>query len=182
MVGRGIDVTDISHIINYDLPIDPENYVHRIGRTGRMGKDGVAIAFVTPEEGKELTRIENFVNVQITELRLDGFQAYTPRIRTAETPRPVVPVFGRRSGATLNACKSEIRSTKSETNPKSEIRNPKQIRNPKYEIRNKSEIRSTKSETNPKSEARNPKREICFGFSDFGFRICFGFRISDFGF
>src|SRR5262249_28090858 len=54
VVGRGIDVTNISHIINYDLPEDPENYVHRIGRTGRMGADGVAIAFVTPEQGKQL--------------------------------------------------------------------------------------------------------------------------------
>ncbi len=98
VVGRGIDVTGISHIFNYDLPIDAENYVHRIGRTGRMGKDGVAFAFVTPEEGKELTRIENFVNVQITELRLDGFQAYTPRVKIAETPRAAsAPVFGRRT-------------------------------------------------------------------------------------
>ena len=58
VVGRGIDVTNISHIINYDMPEDPENYVHRIGRTGRMGADGVAIAFVTPEQGEQLTDIE----------------------------------------------------------------------------------------------------------------------------
>ena len=56
VVGRGIDVMGISHIINFDLPMDPENYVHRIGRTGRMGKDGVAISFVTLEEGEELTQ------------------------------------------------------------------------------------------------------------------------------
>jgi len=47
-VGRGIDVLGISHIINWDLPEDVENYVHRIGRTGRMGADGVAVSFVTP--------------------------------------------------------------------------------------------------------------------------------------
>ena len=58
VVGRGIDVTNISHIINYDLPEDIENYVHRIGRTGRIGKDGVAISFVTPEQGQHLTDIE----------------------------------------------------------------------------------------------------------------------------
>ena len=58
VVGRGIDVKNISHIINYDLPNDPENYVHRIGRTGRIGADGVAIAFVTPEQGEQLTEIE----------------------------------------------------------------------------------------------------------------------------
>jgi ATP-dependent RNA helicase DeaD len=98
VVGRGIDVTNISHIINYDLPEDPENYVHRIGRTGRMGADGVAIAFVTPEQGKELTAIEIFIETQLHEDRLDGFEAFTPRPKTAaqpEAPKPVVPVFGR---------------------------------------------------------------------------------------
>jgi ATP-dependent RNA helicase DeaD len=96
VVGRGIDVMGISHIINYDLPDDAENYVHRIGRTGRMGKDGAAFAFVTPEEGKELTRIESFINMQIAEDRLDGFEAYTIRLPVAETRSPAVPVFGRR--------------------------------------------------------------------------------------
>src|SRR5260370_36535222 len=65
VVGRGIDVTNISHIINYDLPHDPENYVHRIGRTGRMAADGVAVAFVTPEQGEQLTQIEAFINMPL---------------------------------------------------------------------------------------------------------------------
>jgi ATP-dependent RNA helicase DeaD len=98
VVGRGIDVTNISHIINYDLPEDPENYVHRIGRTGRMGADGVAIAFVTREQGHELTAIENFINLQIREERIDGFQAIAARIDTkveATPPKPMMPVFGR---------------------------------------------------------------------------------------
>ena len=100
VVGRGIDVTNISHIINYDLPEDPENYVHRIGRTGRMGADGVAIAFVTPEQGKQLTAIEAYINMMLTEDRVPGFQAYTPRVqqpKPEEPPKPVVPVFGRRN-------------------------------------------------------------------------------------
>jgi len=97
VVGRGIDVTNISHIINYDLPEDPENYVHRIGRTGRMGADGVAIAFVTPEQGKQLTAIEAFINTQIDEQRIDGFDAFRQRPpATAEAPKPFVPVFGMR--------------------------------------------------------------------------------------
>jgi ATP-dependent RNA helicase DeaD len=97
VVGRGIDVSGISHIINYDLPHDPENYVHRIGRTGRMGKDGVAIAFVTREQGEQLTAIEAFINHQLAEDRIDGFQAYTPRTPVAaEAPKAAVPVFGRR--------------------------------------------------------------------------------------
>jgi ATP-dependent RNA helicase DeaD len=97
VVGRGIDVTNISHIINYDLPEDPENYVHRIGRTGRMGADGIAIAFVTPEQGKQLTAIEAFINKQLSCESVEGFEAFAPRVRDAaeEAPRPVVPVFGR---------------------------------------------------------------------------------------
>ncbi len=58
VVGRGIDVTSISHIVNYDIPQFCDDYVHRVGRTGRMGREGVAYTFVTPEEGNELTRIE----------------------------------------------------------------------------------------------------------------------------
>src|SRR5262249_19561336 len=72
VVGRGIDVRNISHIFNYDLPEDPENYVHRIGRTGRLGADGVAIAFVTPEQGRQLTNIENFINRQLEPHPIDG--------------------------------------------------------------------------------------------------------------
>jgi ATP-dependent RNA helicase DeaD len=99
VVGRGIDVRNISHVINYDLPEDPENYVHRIGRTGRIGADGRAIAFVTPEQGEQLTDIEMFINKMIPEFRIEGFEAYSPRPEksdTPEAPRPVVPVFGRR--------------------------------------------------------------------------------------
>jgi ATP-dependent RNA helicase DeaD len=100
VVGRGIDVTNISHIINYDLPDDPENYVHRIGRTGRMGADGVAIAFVTPEQGKQLTAIEIFINKQLDEAKIDGFDALLPRNEPIPDEAPVqraaVPVFGRR--------------------------------------------------------------------------------------
>ncbi|MCC7083531.1 MAG: DEAD/DEAH box helicase [Pirellulales bacterium] len=62
VVGRGIDVSGISHIINYDIPQFCDDYVHRVGRTGRMGREGVAYTFVTPEEGSELTRIEMRIN------------------------------------------------------------------------------------------------------------------------
>jgi ATP-dependent RNA helicase DeaD len=97
VVGRGIDVTNISHIFNYDLPEDPENYVHRIGRTGRMGADGVAIAFVTKEQGKQLTAIENYINLVLREDRIAGFEAFAPRESAdeAQAPKVTLPVFGR---------------------------------------------------------------------------------------
>jgi len=62
VIGRGIDVTTISHIINYDIPAFCDDYVHRVGRTGRMGAEGVAYTFVAPDEGYELTRIEERIN------------------------------------------------------------------------------------------------------------------------
>jgi ATP-dependent RNA helicase DeaD len=62
VVGRGIDVSGISHIINYDIPAFCDDYVHRVGRTGRMGREGVAFTFVAPDEGSELTRIEERIN------------------------------------------------------------------------------------------------------------------------
>ena len=81
VVGRGIDVEGISHVINYDIPDDPENYVHRIGRTGRMGKDGVAYLFVCPDQGEPLTAIENLTNKIITPLHLEGFETARPKVQ-----------------------------------------------------------------------------------------------------
>ncbi len=73
VVGRGIDVTSISHIINYDVPAFCDDYVHRVGRTGRMGREGVAYTFVTPEEGPELTRIEMRIDRLLKRDEIEGF-------------------------------------------------------------------------------------------------------------
>lgn len=62
VVGRGIDVSTVSHIINYDIPLDCDDYVHRVGRTGRMGREGIAFTFVTADEGPQLTAIELNIN------------------------------------------------------------------------------------------------------------------------
>ncbi len=75
VVGRGIDVTSISHIINYDIPEFCDDYVHRVGRTGRMGREGVAYTFVTPEEGNQLTRIEMRINRLLQRAEIEGFDA-----------------------------------------------------------------------------------------------------------
>src|SRR3954469_17060799 len=76
VVGRGIDVVGISHVINFDIPDDAENYLHRIGRTGRMGKEGLPCMFVCPDQGEPLTAIENLINKTIPTLPLEGFEAY----------------------------------------------------------------------------------------------------------
>lgn len=75
LAARGIDVENITHVINYDLPEDIELYVHRIGRTARAGAGGVAWSFVTPEQGPLLTAIENHIN---TEIPLQEYPDFTP--------------------------------------------------------------------------------------------------------
>lgn len=65
IAARGLDISGITHVINYNLPQDPERYVHRIGRTGRAGREGVAITFVTPGEYYDLYKVQETANVQI---------------------------------------------------------------------------------------------------------------------
>ncbi len=110
VVGRGIDVSSISHIINYDIPQFCDDYVHRVGRTGRMGREGVAYTFVTPEEGSELTRIEMRIDRLLRRYEVAGFesgekpvaapgttdgaQGEAPAAAEAAKP-PAPPMFGR---------------------------------------------------------------------------------------
>jgi ATP-dependent RNA helicase RhlE len=61
IAARGIDVTGIELVVNYDLPEDAENYVHRIGRTARAGQKGHAISFATPEQGSDVKDIERII-------------------------------------------------------------------------------------------------------------------------
>jgi translation initiation factor 4A len=71
LLARGIDVQQVSLVINYDLPPSKENYIHRIGRGGRFGRKGVAINFVTAEDVKMLREIEQFYQTQVDEMPLN---------------------------------------------------------------------------------------------------------------
>jgi ATP-dependent RNA helicase RhlE len=78
IASRGIDVTGIELVINYDLPEDAENYVHRIGRTARAGQKGHAISFATPDQGHDVRDIEKLIKATLPvskhpELTLDKF-------------------------------------------------------------------------------------------------------------
>ena len=86
VVGRGIDITNVSHIINFDIPSLSEDYVHRVGRTGRMGKQGVAFSFVTPEQRGEQKQIEKLINMELTP---DPMQDEIDELR--ETIEPKLP-------------------------------------------------------------------------------------------
>ena len=65
VASRGLDISDVSHVFNYHMPLNPESYVHRIGRTGRAGKKGVAITLVTPLEFRDLKRIKDQINTSL---------------------------------------------------------------------------------------------------------------------
>ena len=68
LLSRGIDVQQISLVLNYDVPFDKETYIHRIGRSGRYGRKGVAINFVTGKDYKQFKEIESFYDTKIEEL------------------------------------------------------------------------------------------------------------------
>lgn len=70
VASRGIDVQNLTHVINYSLPQDPESYVHRIGRTGRAGKEGIAITFITPAEYRKLQFIKKKAQTDIRKAKL----------------------------------------------------------------------------------------------------------------
>jgi ATP-dependent RNA helicase DeaD len=70
VAARGLDINDISHVFNYDLPEEAEVYVHRVGRTGRAGKAGLAISLVTPREKRKLSNVERFTRQKFTFLPL----------------------------------------------------------------------------------------------------------------
>ena len=65
VAARGIDVQDVSHVINFDIPSIPEEYIHRIGRTARAGKEGTAISFVTEKEEPKFEEIEKLIGQQV---------------------------------------------------------------------------------------------------------------------
>jgi ATP-dependent RNA helicase DeaD len=78
LASRGLDVMEVSHIVNYDIPADASVYVHRIGRTARMGKHGYAVTFVTPEEGELLTTIELLINQMLPQFDAPWLIRSTP--------------------------------------------------------------------------------------------------------
>ena len=86
IAARGIDVAGVSHVINYDVPQHPEDYVHRIGRTGRAQRAGDAFTLVTPDEFKKLAAIERFIGQRITRLAMEGFAVAPASSRNEQKP------------------------------------------------------------------------------------------------
>lgn len=91
VVARGLDIEEVTHVINFDLPDVPENYIHRIGRTGRADKKGIALSFVTEKEEKFLTKIETLMNYAVPFVDLPEDLFISEELTEDEKPKkPIV--------------------------------------------------------------------------------------------
>ena len=126
IVARGIDVEGISHVINYDIPNDPENYVHRIGRTARAGNAGTALSFCDAEEIALLKGIEKLTRVSLTPLEDHPFRsANIANLRTNGTAANQ-PKQGKQNGRSRSRKPAPNQaSTQPDTTPKYGQRNRK---------------------------------------------------------
>ncbi len=84
VLARGIDVSDVDYVVNFDVPEQPEDYIHRIGRTGRAGSKGFAVTFVTPETESQLRDIEKLIKQKIPEMKLRDFDMAAAEAEAAE--------------------------------------------------------------------------------------------------
>jgi ATP-dependent RNA helicase DeaD len=91
VAARGLDITGVSHVVNYDIPNSPDVYVHRIGRTGRAGESGRAITLITPKQRRELEAIERHAKTEIEQWSADAKPERKPRERETRRPRHTKP-------------------------------------------------------------------------------------------
>ena len=87
IVARGIDIAEVTHVINFDVPDVPENYIHRIGRTGRADKEGIAITFITEKEKLQLTAIESLMKYKVPIAALPGNLIISDELTEDEKPK-----------------------------------------------------------------------------------------------
>ena len=91
LIARGIDVTDVTHVINFDIPESPENYMHRIGRTGRADKNGIAITFVSEKDEAALIAIQELMQRQLSFTERSEAIEFTDEILEFEKPKIIIP-------------------------------------------------------------------------------------------
>lgn len=109
LAARGIDISDLSHVINYDIPRAAEDYVHRIGRTGRAGKEGIAISFVLASEGVQLKRIEKYTGCTIEQTSISGLEPKYSLQQTTNKPKKAWRGRSRKPAANKNDKRGSFR-------------------------------------------------------------------------
>ncbi|MEK6560357.1 MAG: helicase-related protein, partial [Nitrospirota bacterium] len=98
VAARGLDVKEISHVVNYEMPDAPEDYLHRIGRTARAEKTGDAISLVSSCERESLRNIERYIGTKIRQVVMDGFASSDLGQRIASKAEPSFKTRARRPG------------------------------------------------------------------------------------
>jgi len=96
IASRGIDIAGVSHVINYDVPMHPEDYVHRIGRTGRAQNVGDAFTIMTGEDVQDVAKIEYFIGQKISRLKLEGFNYLYTAMHDTTKRTPIRRAGGKR--------------------------------------------------------------------------------------
>jgi len=160
VAARGLDIKGVSHVFNYDAPWHPDDYVHRIGRTGRAGATGVAFTLVTPEDAENIREIEKLTGMKIERYAGDSDAPRNDVALTEEEANAPVAPKGRgrggRGGAKAAAPKAEPKpkaESKAKPEPKTEAREPKPAE-PRREPR--PEPREDRSPRSPRREPANP--------------------------
>lgn len=102
VAARGIDIHDITHVINYDLPRFSEDYVHRIGRTGRAGKSGIAISFALPTDARHLQKIERYTGQKLAPSTVEGLEPTVKRDPTHQDTQKRSPKSRKHRGQKQN--------------------------------------------------------------------------------
>jgi ATP-dependent RNA helicase RhlE len=126
VAARGIDIDGITHVFNFDLPVEPEGYVHRIGRTGRAGADGVALSFCTASEHRELRAIERLIGQKVP-IADDQPEPESQNCRSANQSRVRQAAFPKRPASNASrpqrtAAQRSADGTSKEINPKKKRR------------------------------------------------------------
>jgi ATP-dependent RNA helicase RhlE len=94
IAARGLDIADVSHVVNYDVPQHPEDYIHRIGRTGRMEATGDAFTIMVAEDGRHVQSIERFIGQKIPRVKLENFEYRYTALFEADKPGNTGSVSG----------------------------------------------------------------------------------------
>ena len=138
MLPRGIDVDDVSHVINYDLPEDAETYVHRIGRTGRAGAKGTAITFFTEAQKRDVKEIERYLGLETDEPEFQ--KSKTTKKRAKRDTRRKRPERGEKRGRSSS---NRNQSTDRRTNKTGDA--PRRTRSKTSETRSQGSGKRTKA-------------------------------------
>lgn len=156
IVARGIDIDDIATVINYDVPHDVEDYVHRIGRTARAERDGVAITFVNEDDIYYFKLIERFLEYEIKKNEMPEGMIAGPDYATAG--RPMKSGKGRKRSGGKKKRNGKKKPESKATKPQSEVKKPKKVKRSKPEgEKKKPESEKPQGEEKKQKKSRRPR-------------------------